>query len=363
MLKYLKKEFSLILAILSLALLIPFEHYIESNLILTSIILTYIFALIIYAALGVAHHAEKLAKKYWEPYWTIILTISAVTVEVIMIWVMMNNSHNPTLARDTIVSALILDIAGLAGLASVVGGFFYWTQKYNENSSDTYTLIIFISVIAAMVIPDFIQNENILNNYNIFLIFIYLIMIFVFYKFQIITHSWFFKYKQKKDLTDKKIIEKTEKISWLYHSILLIALIVVIWFMSEFLSVFMDNELKNLWLPLWLWALIVAIISAAPEFLTALKAAKKDEMQTVINIAFWASTATVLLTVPSMIILAKILGLEIDLWLSTTQWFFLGFLLIASILKFWDWKVTRLEWVLFLIIFSVYIFLMLNSII
>jgi Ca2+/H+ antiporter len=32
--------------------------------------------------------------------------------------------------------------------------------------------------------------------------------------------------------------------------------------------------------------LIVAIISAAPEFMTAVKAAKKDQMQTVINIAF-----------------------------------------------------------------------------
>jgi Ca2+:H+ antiporter len=94
--------------------------------------------------------------------------------------------------------------------------------------------------------------------------------------------------------------------------------------------------------------------------MTAVKAAKKDQMQTVINIAFWASTATVLLTVPSMIILAYIFWLEIDLWLTQIQGFMLWFLAIASILKFWDWKVTKLEWVLFLVIFAIYIFMMLN---
>ncbi len=362
-LKYFKKEFSLVIWVISLIILKYFEHIIDWNKILTWIVLVYLFWLIIYAALWVAHHAEKLAKKYWEPYWTIILTISAVTVEVLMIWVMMHNSHNPELARNTIFSALILDIAGLAGLASFIWWLFYWTQKYNENSSDTYTLIILISVVAAMVIPDFITDKNTLHNYNIFLVFIYWIMIYVFYKFQTITHSWFFKYKSKKHLTDKKIIEKNEQISWLYHSIFLILLIAIIWFMSEFLSIFMDSEIKNLWLPIWLWALIVAIISAAPEFLTAIKAAKKDQMQTVINIAFWASTATVLLTVPSMIVLANIFNLEINLWLTTIQWFLLGFLLIASILKYWDWKVTKLEWVLFLIIFALYMFLMLNYLI
>ncbi len=363
MLKYIKNEFALILWIFSLAILYPFEHIIEESKLLIGLVLIYIFWLIIYAALWVAHHAEKLAKKYWEPYWTIILTISAVTVEVIMIGVMMHNSHNPTLARDTIVSALMLDIAWLAWLASVIWWFFYWTQKYNANSSDTYTLIILVSVIAAMVIPDFISDKNILVNYNIFLVFIYLVLIYVFYKFQTITHSWFFKYKSKKELDNKKIIEKTEKIPWLYHGLWLISLIVIIWFMSEFLSVFMDTEIKHLWLPLGLWALIVAIISASPEFMTALKAAKKDQMQTVINIAFWASVATVLLTVPSMIILAYIFGLELTLWLTQMQGFMLWFLLIASILKFWDWKVTRLEWVLFLIIFAIYIFLMLNSLV
>jgi Ca2+:H+ antiporter len=51
-------------------------------------------------------------------------------------------------------------------------------------------------------------------------------------------------------------------------------------------------------------ALVVAMIAAAPELLTAVKAAKKDNMQTVVNIAFGASTATVLLTVPSMIVLS-----------------------------------------------------------
>jgi Ca2+:H+ antiporter len=81
-------------------------------------------------------------------------------------------------------------------------------------------------------------------------------------------------------------------------------------------------------------------------------------MQTVVNIAFGASTATVLLTVPSMIVLSWILGLEMNLWLWVLQWILLIWTIFASIVIFWDGKLNRLEWFVFMMIFVIYIFLM-----
>ncbi len=361
MIKYLKNEKALIFSLIFLVVLFPFKSLIEASNFFSLITFFAIFCLIIYSAMWVAHHAEKLAKKYWEPYWTIVLTISAVTVEVIIIWIMMSNApdNNVTLARDIIVSALMLDLAWLAWLAIFIWWITYWTQKYNVDSSNTYLLIIFVSVVAAMVIPDFLPKE-LIKSYNYFLVVIYAVMIYVFYKFQTITHSWFFRYKNAKLITDENIKKKIKKINGLYHIVWLISLIIVIWLMAEFLSIFMNKQIVHYSIPIWLWALAVAIIAASPEFMTAIKAAKRNQMQTVINISFWASVATVLLTIPVMIILAWILWKEMELWLTALQALLLWIVLIWWMLAFWDWKVNKLEWLLFLVIFFIYIFLMVS---
>src|SRR5262245_17675145 len=66
---------------------------------LTGVLLVLIFGVVVYAAIGVVGHAERLAEKYGEPYGTLILTLSAVTVEVVMLATMaVHVDDNPTLA-------------------------------------------------------------------------------------------------------------------------------------------------------------------------------------------------------------------------------------------------------------------------
>jgi len=61
-----------------------------------------ILGAIIGVAFRIAHHAEVLALRLGEPYGTLILTLAAVSVEVVILVVMMNGAHpSPTLARDT----------------------------------------------------------------------------------------------------------------------------------------------------------------------------------------------------------------------------------------------------------------------
>jgi len=79
-------------------------------------------AAIIGVAIRVAHHAETLAEKVGDPYGTMILTLSAVLVEVIILAILMGHNKTPTLARDTIYAAVMLDINGIVGLAALLGG-------------------------------------------------------------------------------------------------------------------------------------------------------------------------------------------------------------------------------------------------
>jgi len=81
-------------------------------------------------------------------------------------------------------------------------------------------------------------------------------------------------------------------------------------------------------------------------------------MQTVINIALGASLATVLLTIPAVIIVTKMMGMEINLTLSPIQGFMLGLTILVSMVNFNDGETNVLEGFLHFILFIVFIFLL-----
>ena len=88
---------------------------------LTGVVLVLIFGVAVYAAIGVVGHAELLAEKYGEPYGTLILTLAAVTVEVVMLTTMvLHLDNNPTLARDTIFATVMILVNGLIGLSLLI---------------------------------------------------------------------------------------------------------------------------------------------------------------------------------------------------------------------------------------------------
>ncbi len=120
----------------------------------------------------------------------------------------------------------------------------------------------------------------------------------------------------------------------------------------------MSNNLEVLGLPLALGAFSVALISASPELITAVRAASNNNMQTVINIAVGASLATVLLTIPAILIVGKIMGMEIELAITPIQGIMLGLTILAGIIHFSDGETNMLEGFVHLVIFIVFFFLM-----
>jgi Ca2+:H+ antiporter len=355
MLKNLLKEYPLFVSIVALAIFMPFEHQIAHSMIGNIIGFLVIFAVIIYSALNVAHHAEILAHKYGEPYGTLILTISAVLVEILIIAIMMLHAHDATLARDTIYSAVMLDINGLLGVAAIIGGIKHGEQPYNVDSTNSYMSMILVSIGIAMVIPHFIDHSS-LDLYMDFTIIMFILLYVIFTRIQLNEHRYFFEYKNGK--TEEEHQEEKDNINGTYHAIILALSIVMIGLLSEVLAVFMANNLQALGLPLALGAFSVALISASPELITAIRAASNNNMQTVVNIAVGASLATVLLTIPSILIVSKFIGMEVDLALTPIQGIMLGLTILAGIIHFNDGETNVLEGFIHLVIFIVFFFLM-----
>ena len=357
----LKNESAIFLAILSLAILFPLEHILLHNTLFNVIAFVATFLVIIYAALNVAQHAESLAEKYGEPYGTMILTLSAVTVEVIMIAILMQHTPNINLARDTIVSAILLDINGLLGVAAIIGGIKHGEQDFNFDSSNSYTSMIIVAIGISMIMPIFIPSTY-MNAYLIFLVVIFIFMFIIFTRIQVKEHYYFFRYDYNKRNKQKKFIADTEhtpkNINGIYEAFFLLISLISIGLLSELLSSFMNVGLTHFSMPIAISALVVAIVSASPELITALKSAIENKMQTVINIALGASLSTVLLTIPAVIILSFITGHGLNLSLSNTQIILLTLTFLVCIIHYYDGQSNMLEGAIHFILFLVFIFIL-----
>ncbi len=358
MLKDFSKEYSLFLAILTYFGISHFEHILVHTTAGNLLGLGILFVVIIYSSMSVAHHAEMLAEKFGEPYGTLILTISAVIVEILIIVIMMIHAESPTLARDTIYSAIMLDINGLLGIAAIIGGIKYGEQPYNVDSSNSYLSMLLVAIGIAMVLPHFIDVAH-HDMFNMFNVVMFILLYIVFTRIQLKSHKYFFEYEEKNQVCKEgEICEPHHEINAWYHTFNLVVSIVLIGVLAEILSVFMGNTLETFELPLAIGAVGVAVISAAPELITAVRAAVDNRMQTVINIALGASLATILLTIPAVILVSRSMGMELNLSLTPLQGVMLGLTLLLSIVNFSDGETNVLEGFLHFILFVVFAFLL-----
>jgi Ca2+:H+ antiporter len=313
--KYLKSEFPVAIALIVLGLGFAFEHgAVEHGGGALWGLLLVILAAIIGVAFRIAHHAEVLAVRFGEPYGTLILTLAAVSVEVVILVVLLTGEPNPTLARDTVFSAIMFDINGILGLAAIVGGLKHGSSKYNVDSGNSFIAMLIVAIGIGMFIPDFVPDEK-WQIYSVFSIGIMAVMYMGFLRLQTVEHRTFFEYSSE---TDEEAHDESHSPNALHIGIM-IGAIVLVGLLSEVLSVLLDAGLAGSGLPMSIPAVLVALISASPEILTALKAAQQDRMQTTVNIALGASLATVLLTLPVIEAIALFNGERIVMALTPVQ--------------------------------------------
>ncbi|WP_439872115.1 calcium:proton antiporter [Rhizobium leguminosarum] len=312
---------------------------------------------IVLASIRVAHHAELLAVKVGDPYGTMILTLSAVAVEVIILAIMMGGESSPTLVRDTIYSALMLDINGILGLAALLGGLKHGEQPYNDNSGKTYGVMILTAMGISMIVPEFVPSDK-WHYYSAFTIVAMIALYGLFLRMQVGQHSYFFSYsyprsERKKESPDEHSADESTTIS---IATILVG-VVIIGLLAEFMATFMTEGLRDSGAPIAVTAVVVAAISAAPEILTALRAALRNRMQATVNIAMGASLSTVILTVPVMEGIALYTGQPFIMAMTPVQTVMVAITLIAAAINLNDGETNAIEGMTHFILFATFIML------
>jgi Ca2+:H+ antiporter len=356
--KYLKSESPIVIALIILALGFTLEHTaIEHGGVLLWGLLLAILAAVIGVAFRIAHHAEVLALRFGEPYGTLILTLAAVSVEVVILVVLLHETPNPTLARDTVFAAVMFDINGILGLAAIVGGLKHGSAKYNVDSSNSFISMLLVAIGIGMFIPDFVPETK-WQIYSAFSIGIMALMYLTFLRLQTVEHRKFFEYSSE---TDEEVHDEEHSPNALHISVMIVA-IALVGLLSEVLSVLLDAGLSGSSLPKSIPAVLVALISASPEILTALKAAQQNRMQTTVNIALGASLATVLLTLPIIEAIALFSGNHIEMALTKVQGGMLLITFLAVMNNLHDGETNAIEGISHFALFAAFIALMITGV-
>jgi Ca2+:H+ antiporter len=356
---HLKEEKFLVVAVVVAVVAYLMEHAVmEAGQVMALAAAAALIVTIVLASMRVAHHAELLAVKVGDPYGTMILTLSAVAVEVIILGIMMSGEEtSPTLVRDTIYSALMLDINGILGLAALLGGLKHGEQPYNDNSGKTYGVMILTAMGISMIVPEFVPDDK-WHYYSGFTIIAMIALYGLFLRMQVGQHSYFFSYSYPRSERQKEHPDEHHEEGSVAASITIILIgVVIIGALAEFMSGFMSEGLRGTGAPVAVTAIVVAAISAAPEILTALRAALRNRMQATVNIAMGASLSTVILTVPVMEGIALYTGQPFIMAMSPVQTVMVMVTLIAAAINLNDGETNAIEGMTHFILFATFIML------
>lgn len=316
-----------------------------------------LFAAISIGALSitVSEIAEILSLRFREPYGSFVLTFSAVIVEIILLYlILLQALNNPSVintVKGGIISAVIVDMNVLLGLAVFLGGLKFSEQQHNKETSGAYTTILFVTGIALLV-PSLLNEANHTRESveeaskliaTTLLLFYIIIVIFQTkthtHFFQQTARSRFFRLQRKMCEINGNNVEESD--DYIFENFnnggLIISMFIFISIIAFSAEVFASDGVKIAFeygISNGIAGLIIAIVAVSPELLTAIKAAKNDEVQRVINIAMGASTVSILLTVPILTALAYLSGIRFTLDFNPLE---IGALLFTIFLA---WKTT-----------------------
>src|SRR6185437_14494606 len=123
---------------------------------LTIALFLWLFGIMMWCAFGVVRHAEAVAEKLGEPYGTLVLTFSVITIEVALLAsIMLHGENNPTLARDAMFATLMMVLNGMVGAALLMGALRYWEQEYNLTGARAFLMVIAALAVFALIIPNY----------------------------------------------------------------------------------------------------------------------------------------------------------------------------------------------------------------
>ena len=326
-----------------------------------ALMFAWLFVVIILGSAAVVRHADGLAALLGEPYGTLILTLSVTSIEIMTIGIVMTTGQpDPTLARDTMFSVVMIVLNGLIGLALLLGGLRYKEQEYNLQGVNAYLSVIVALSVFGLIVPNMTTTTagpTFSRGQEGFLIVMCVGLYGVFLAIQTTRHRAFFLHPAQDAAAGSAAHPGLEVRSTQYHLLLLVIYLALVIFLAEKLAVLLDHGIDVLGAPPALGALAVALLVLAPEGMGAIAAARSNHMQRSVNILLGSSLATLALTIPAVVIISLFQGISLVLGLERVEEAMLLLTLLVSMLTFASGRTNVLQGAVHMMLFLAYLML------
>ena len=328
---------------------------------------------------SVANQADRVSELIGQPYGTLVLTAAVMTIELALVAsTMLTGESNPTLARDSMFSVVMIALTGVTGICNVLAavrrgtlgsdGQVDTSQMAAPNllGALTYWDLISTMCVLALVIPNFSRSTTEANfsaPVNAVL------SVVAFGVYAIFLTAQMGRYRSLYTERESLIVavggggEALETLAaenndndlplWKAASLLVAGLLVVC-LIAESMGQLIETGITDLGLPSSLAGVLVAMLILAPEALNAIQAASHGEVQRSINTLYGSVVATVSLTVPAVLVLGGITGTDVILGLEPFEMVLLALTLILS---YPHARLTGIEGLMKLVIFLFWILL------
>jgi Ca2+:H+ antiporter len=304
------------------------------------------------------HHAEVVAHRVGEPFGTLVLAIAVTIIEVsLIVSVMLGpGGGTPGLARDTVFAAVMIVCNGIVGACLLVGGIRHHEQRFEIKGAAASLAVLASLSVLTLVMPNYTSlhlGPMLAPPQLAFAGASSLVLYCVFVFVQTVRHREYFLAEGDED--EHPALPS----GWVAagSSVLLVVSLVAVVLLAKLLSPSVEAAVSRAGLPEAVVGIVIAALVLLPEGLAALRAARRNRLQTSLNLALGSALATIGLTIPAVAAVSLITGAPLALGVNGHDTVMLALTLLVVTITLGVGRTTILQGAVHLFLFATYVFL------
>ena len=320
------------------------------------------------AVLAAVHHAEVVALRVGEPFGSLVLAVAVTVIEVALIVTLMvtgDSAKTQSLARDTVFAAVMITCNGILGLCLLVATAKRHVAVFNAEGTGGALATVATLATLSLVLPSFTTSRTGPEFSPGQLTFAALASLALYGLFVTVQTGRHRDYFLPVTRTGEPIEEEqhanppTNKATLVSLGLLMVALVAVVGD-AKAVSPTIESGVESVGFPPSFVGVVIALLVLLPETLAAVRAARRDRVQTSLNLALGSAMASIGLTIPA--IAAAMIWLEgpLVLGLGATQIVLLGLTVVVGVLTVVPGRATLLQGGVHLVLFAAFIALAIN---
>jgi len=321
---------------------------------------TVVAALVLFGCvIAAVHHAEVVAHRVGEPFGTLVLAIAVTVIEVsLIVSLMLSDAGDAsTLARDTVFAAIMIILNGIIGICLLVGGISHGEQRFTLRGVSAALCTLASLAVLTLVLPNYTVSTpgpSYTTSQLLLVAVVSLLLYAVFVMVQTVRHRDYFLPADASD-GEAHADRPSDRTAWIAFAVLLAALVVVV-LLAKALSATVEQAVVGARLPLTIVGVVIAALVLAPESLAAVRAARRNRIQTSLNLALGSALATIGLTISAVAIVSLVIGLPLSLGIDAKGIVLLALSLFVATVSLGTGRTTVLQGAVHLVIFATYLF-------